>query len=235
MRPVATIALLAGNGVLLFLGVSDLLFVVSDWTGGFAARSEAVFGNFAGPVAVALPLLAVLIATHVAPVLPQSRAILLTAFGQYLLSGLFGVITYLGAFANGVFEVRATFDGLLGRAVWLAFLTIAATAVYRVYRAMYPPPPPAAAYRYPPTVYGQPYPGQPSYPRPTHYRSGASGAVPVDPAETAEVPPIPAPGAPTTVVPTQAGPAAAVPEPPAEPTRLIAPPGTAPGGSAPGQ
>jgi hypothetical protein len=56
-----------------------------------------------------------------------------------------------------------------------------------VYRALYPPPP-KIDYRYGPTVYGRPYPGQPSYPRPTTYTSGpAYQPVPVDPptAETA--------------------------------------------------
>lgn len=166
MRQLAATALLAGNGVFLFLGVSDLLFVVSGWISQFGARSEATFGAFAGPVAIALPLLAMLLATHVQPTVPQARQLLLLALGEYAVSGFFGVLTYLGAFAEGVFSVRSTFNGLIGRAVWLAFLTIAAVAVYRVYRAMYPPVPRGAGYGYSPTVYGRPYPGQPSYPRP---------------------------------------------------------------------
>jgi hypothetical protein len=167
MRHLASVALLAGNAVFLFLGVSTLLFVVSDWFGQFGARSEAVFDLFAGPVGIALPLLAMLIATHVSPPLPQARVILLVALVEYAVSAFFGVITYLGSFAEGAFSVRSTFNGLLGRAVWLAFLTIAITAVYRVYRTMYPPTP--QTYSYGPTVYGRPYPGQPSYPRPGGY------------------------------------------------------------------
>jgi hypothetical protein len=53
--------------------------------------------------------------------------------------------------------------------VWLAFLTVAATAVWRVFRALYPPAP-RQPYSYGPTVYGRPYPGQPSYPRPGNFR-----------------------------------------------------------------
>jgi hypothetical protein len=168
MRYLAASALLAGNGVLLFLGVSNLLFVVSGWVSRFGARSEVVFDTFAGPVAIALPLLAMLIATHVHPVLPQARAILQVALIEYAVSGFFGVITYLGAFAEGVFSIRSTVNGLISRAVWLAFLAIAAVAVYRVYRVLFPPTP-RLPYGYGPPVYGQPYPGQPTYPRPGNY------------------------------------------------------------------
>ena len=168
MRPMAAGALLIGNAVFLFLGLSDLIFVVNGWSRDFGARSIGAFDSFAGPFAVALPLLAVLIATHLAPALPQARTILLGALGSYAFSALFGVITYLGAFAGGLFSVRATFDGLLWRTVWLCFLAIAGMAVYRVYQAMYPAPPPKTAYSYGPTVYGRPYPGQPMYPQPTY-------------------------------------------------------------------
>jgi hypothetical protein len=204
MRHLASVALLAGNAVFLFLGVSTLLFVVSDWFGQFGARSEGVFDLFAGPIAIALPLLAVLIATHVSPPLPQSRVILLVALIEYAVSAFFGVITYLASFAEGVFSVRSTFNGLLGRAVWLAFLTIAITAVYRMYRAMYPPVP--QTYSYGPTVYGRPYPGQPSYPRP-------GGYAPVQPEYTSD------PAAPEAFPP-------APPMAPADPTVRITEPQT---------
>jgi hypothetical protein len=187
--------------------MSTLIFVVSSWVGQFGARSEAVFDTFAGPVAIALPLLAMLIATHVSPPLPQARLILLVALGEYAVSAFFGVITYLGAFAEGVFSVRSTFNGLLGRAVWLAFLTIAITVVYRVYRAMYPPPA-RAAYSYGPTVYGRPYPGQPTYPRP----GGYAATQPTGPGEAPHDPPIGVPD-----------PTVRIPDPSAEATRPIPP------------
>lgn len=183
LRQLAASALLAGNGVLLFLGVSNLLFVVTDWITRFGARSESVFDTFAGPVAIALPLLAMLLATHVNPVLPQSRVILQVALVQYAVSGFFGVVTYLGSFAEGVFSVRSTVNGLISRAVWLAFLAIAAMAVYRVYRTVYPPMP-RSPYGYGPAVYGRPYPGQPTYPRPGNY-SSVHG-----PADPAAAPPV---------------------------------------------
>jgi hypothetical protein len=168
MRPLVAAALLIGNAVFLFIGLSDLLFVVTGWGSQFGARSVAAFDSFAGPFAIGLPLLAVLLATHVAPVLPKSRIILLAALGSYAVSAVFGVITFLGAFAGSLFSVRATFDGLLWRSVWLGFLAMAAMAVYRVYHAMFPPAPPKGTYSYGPTVYGRPYPGQPMYPQPTY-------------------------------------------------------------------
>lgn len=179
MRYLAVCALLAGNGVLLFLGVSDLLFVVSGWITRFGARSEVVFDTFAGPVAIALPLLAMLLATHVHSVLPQARWLLQVALAEYAVSGFFGVITYLGAFAEDVFSIRSTVDGLISRAVWLAFLAIAGVAVYRVYRALYPPIP-RPLYGYGPPVYGQPYPGQPTYPPPGPYSTGPGVVHPGD-------------------------------------------------------
>jgi hypothetical protein len=184
IRPIAASALLIGNGVFLFIGLSDLVFVVSGWASGFGARSGAAFDAFAGPFAVALPLLAVLIATHISPTLPQARTILLAALGSYAFSAVFGVITYLGAFAGSLFSVRDTFDGLLRRSVWLCFLAIAGMAVYRVYHAMFPAPPAKATYSYGPTVYGRPYPGQPMYPQPT-YQPGSTEPRYEEPHETA--------------------------------------------------
>ncbi len=218
MRQLVATALLAGNGVFLFLGISDLLFVVTGWAGQFGVRSAATFDSFAGPVAIALPLLAALLATHVTPALPQARIILLAALVEYGVSALFGVITYLGAFAEGLFSVRATFDGLLGRAVWLAFLTIAVTAVYRIYRAMFPPPP-KASYSYGPTVYGRPYPGQPSYPRPTNYGPASAYSAEPPTAQTTPLPPV------SPVAAHPASPVAAPTQPLTLPTQPTPPPG----------
>jgi hypothetical protein len=215
LRPLAATALLAGNGVLLFLGVSDLIFVVSGWVSQFGARSEATFGTFAGPVAITLPLLATLLATHVSPPLPRCRAILVAALAEYAVSAFFGVITYLGGFAHGVFSVRATFDWLLGRAVWLAFLTIAITVVYRVFRGMYPPAP---VYRYGPTVYGRPYPGQPTYPRTTTYGPG-----PVQRTSDASVVDVPTAESPMPPGALPPEPTQRIPPPAAEETRPMPP------------
>jgi hypothetical protein len=225
MRQIAATALLVGNAVFLFLACSDLVLVVEGWATGFGGRSEATFGTFAGPVSIALPLLAMLLATHISPPLPAARSILLVALGEYVVSAVFGAITYLGAFANGLFGVRATFDGLLSRAVWLAFLTIAATAVYRVYRALYRPVPARDHAR---PVYGRPYPGQPSYP-PSPYRPGPAdswqGPTAAHPTPTPQQPAVP-PSAPPAVPPAVPPQHPAVapleqPAPPADATRRL--------------
>jgi hypothetical protein len=247
MRQLGATALLIGNGVFLFVGLSDLIFVVSGWASDFGVRSAAAFGAFAGPLAIALPLLAVLIATHIAPTVPQARTIVMAALGSYGVSAFFGLITYLGAFAGDLFSIRATFDGLLVRTVWLAFLTVAAMTVYRIYRSTYPSTPSKAAYSYGPTMYGRPYPGQPMYPQPT-YKTGSAEpnyerihepasfdgptaetgwpAVPLQPVPPQPVPPQPVP-------PPPAGAPVAAPDPtvrmaapresPGEPTRLMRP------------
>ncbi len=237
IRPIAANALLIGNGVFLFIGLSDLLFVVNGWASGFGTRSVGAFDAFAGPLAVALPLLAVLIATHMGPTLPKARTILIGALGSYAFSAVFGVITYLGAFAGSLFSVRDTFDGLLWRSVWLCFLAIAGMAVYRVYQAMFPAAPPKAPYG--PTVYGRPYPGQPMYPQPT-YQPGTAEPRYEQPRDTAvfdaptaetgwpAVPPQMAPpAAGPTVTPTVRPAADSDPTvrvmAPADPTRLMPP------------
>src|SRR5262245_9960403 len=74
LRELVAIALLIANGVLQFVGVSALFFVLDNWGGGFGARSAAVFGRFTGPIALGLPMVALLLATHVAPMVRRSRA-----------------------------------------------------------------------------------------------------------------------------------------------------------------
>jgi hypothetical protein len=112
---------------------------------------------------------------------PRSRAILLTVLIQYGVSAGLGVITFLGAFAHDLSSVRATLEGSLGRAVWLALLVLAVIVVYRVLVGLYPPAPPRVRPTYAPgsPVYGRPYPGQPVYPPAAGYPA-ATGAVPAE-------------------------------------------------------
>ena len=162
-RQLGVWALLAANGVLLFLGVSRLLFVIDGWAADFGARSAAGFGDFVGPLALGLPLAAVLVATHVPPMVARSRAVLITALAQLGTSALFGAITFLGAFAYGLPSVRATLEGLLERTTWLALLVFVGIVVFRVLTGLFPAPPKRYAV-YTAPVYGRPYPGQPMFP-----------------------------------------------------------------------
>jgi hypothetical protein len=180
-RQLGALALLTANAVFLFLGLSGLVFVIDGWGSGFGARSAAEFGAFVGPLSLGLPFAAMLLATHVVPMVPRSRAILLTVLIQYGVSAGLGVITFLGAFAHDLFSVRATLEGSLGRAVWLALLVLAVIVVYRVLVGLYPPAPPRVRPAYAPgsPVYGRPYPGQPVYPPAAGYPA-TTGAAPAE-------------------------------------------------------
>ena len=65
LRETAALALLAGNAVFLFLGFTSLFFVLDGWAAEFGARSAATFPVFVGPLSLGLPIVAVLLATHV--------------------------------------------------------------------------------------------------------------------------------------------------------------------------
>lgn len=173
LRELGAIALLAGNAVFLALGFSGLFFVIDRWATDFGLRCAAVFGTFAGPLSIGLPLAAMLLATHVAPMVRRTRPILMTVCVELGVSAFFGFITFLGAFANDLSSARATAEGLARRSVWLGFLVLACIVVVRVWMGLYPAPKPRPAgyLPYAQPTYGRPYPGQPMYPQPT-YRPG---------------------------------------------------------------
>jgi hypothetical protein len=140
MREMVVLALLAGNAVFLFLGFAGLVFVLDGWAIGFGARSVAQFPVFVGPLSLGLPMLAVLLATHVTPVLSRYRLILMAAAIEYAVSAVFGLATFLGAFADDLPAVGATLEGLLYRGVWLGFLVLAALVLARLYVGLVPGP-----------------------------------------------------------------------------------------------
>jgi hypothetical protein len=165
--------LLIGNGVFLTLGFSGLFFVLDGWASSFGLRCAAVYSSFVGPYALGLPIAAMLLATHVAPMLRRSKAILIAVLAELGVSALFGAITFLGAFASDLGSARATVEGLLWRSVWLGFLVVACIVALRLYQGLYPAPKPqtqpsAGFQPYRPPTYGSPYPGQPMYPQPTY-------------------------------------------------------------------
>jgi hypothetical protein len=174
LREISALALLAVNAVLLLLGVVDLLAVIDGWASDFGLRSAAAFPRFVGPVALGLPIAALLIATHVAPMVARTRLVVLTVVAQYAVSAVFGAVTFLGAFAYDLRSARATLEGLLERGVWLGLLIVLGSVATRVWLGLFPPPKPRPV-SYPRVsepVYGMPYPGQPTYPQPT-YQPGA--------------------------------------------------------------
>lgn len=142
-----------------------LLFAFLFWitpTGGtFASRSRGA--DFVSLYTIALPLLAVLIATYVYPVLSAAKFIAGIALLEYAVAAAFGVLTFLIGLAYAFTSINSA-GGALGAfrymvmgAAELAILALAGYAVLRVYQSLggripdvtgrnrpaAPPPPPA--------------------------------------------------------------------------------------------
>jgi hypothetical protein len=212
LRELAAFTLVGVNAVWLFLALVDLLagptVIGSDVFSTdipFDRRAVFLFDSFAGLVPILLPLVAVLITTHITPVAAHSRVVTLIALIEYGVSGLFGVICLFAAFAGLVSEtdgtaVRAGIETFLRGLAMLALLGVAGLVVLRVFIGMFTAPRPVpVAYApagYPP--YGQP--GYPGYGPPQPYPGYGPG---VYGSSTAPPPPYaqPAPFAPPPPVP----------------------------------
>lgn len=160
LRELIAFVLLGANAVLLFAGLVRLLIPAEYTT--FSSRAGDAFNWFAGLQASLLPVLAMLLATHLAPVAPRAKLITQVALGECVGGGLLGALTLLiwvvGRLAEA--EVLDAFLGLLTRFAWLAVFAAAAFVVHRVWRTLYYTPKPKPQ----PGVYGQPRPGWPQQP-----------------------------------------------------------------------
>ncbi|MFY1619438.1 hypothetical protein [Micromonospora sp. WMMD736] len=160
LRELGALALLGANAVFLFVGLLRLL-IPAEYT-DFTGRAGSSFFSFIGVEAVVLPLLAVLLATHVAPVLPKAKLVTQVALGEYAVSALFGTLTLL-IWTVGRLAEAELFDALLGvltRFAWLVIFAVAAWVVFTIWRAFYYVPKPKPQ----PGVYGQPPQGWPQQP-----------------------------------------------------------------------
>ncbi|MFJ6195271.1 hypothetical protein [Micromonospora sp. NPDC092111] len=161
LRELAALVLLGANAVLLFVGLVRLLVPASEYS-TFSGRAGSEFFAFVGIEATVLPLLAVLLATHVAPVSSRAKQLTQLAVGEYAFGALFGALTFLiwlvGRLAEA--EVLDALLGMLTRAAWFAVFLVAAFVVYRIWRTLYYVPRPKPQ----PGVYGQPQPGWPQQP-----------------------------------------------------------------------
>ncbi|MFI6162191.1 hypothetical protein ACIA59_19890 [Micromonospora haikouensis] len=249
LRELIALALLGANAVLLFVGLIRLLAPADYST--FYSRAGSGFFSFAGLEAAVLPVLAVLLATHVAPVAQRAKLIVQVALGEYAVAALLAALTLLIWTVDRLAkaEVLDAFLGLLTRAAWLAIFASGAFVVFRVWRALYFTPKPKPA----PGMYGQPQPGWPQQPgqpgqggpqgwgpgqqggwpsagqQPGYPSAGQPGGFPASAppasAPPASAPPYPAPpqsGSPFT--PPQAGAQPASPFPPPQPMAPAAPP-----------
>jgi hypothetical protein len=180
LRQPAAFVLLIANGLILLFAIMDMFVVLEDWPGNFLTRAGSSFVDFVGIVAIGFPLLAVLLATHVRPRVPQARLITVLALVEYGVSALFGALCLLVDFLHGVTDSQATlgigparraFEDFLVRSGQFTVLAVAAFAVFQIFQGLYVTARPVATNPpyggYPPT-YGQPgYPpahGQPGYP-----------------------------------------------------------------------
>lgn len=116
------------------------LFWIAPTGGSFGARARSA--DFVSIYTIALPLLAVLIAIHVYPILPASKFIAGIALIEYAVALLFGVITFLIGLGYA-FSSADTAGGVLGAfrymvmgAFGLAFLALAGYAVLRAFQSL---------------------------------------------------------------------------------------------------
>ncbi|WP_433285269.1 hypothetical protein [Micromonospora sp. CA-244673] len=169
LRELAALVLLGANAVLLFVGLLRLLVPVDDYS-TFSGRAGSTFFTFVGLESAVLPVLAVLLATHVRPVLPKAKLITQVALVEYGVAAVFGALTFLiwlvGRLADG--EVLDAFLGLLTRVAWLAVFAVAAFVVFKIWRTLYYVPKPKPQ----PGVYGQAQPGWPQQPGPVPGQPG---------------------------------------------------------------
>ncbi|MEU7590020.1 hypothetical protein AB0A95_27450 [Micromonospora sp. NPDC049230] len=155
LRELAALALLGANAVFLFVGLLRLIAP----NGSFTERAGGAFGTFVGLEAVGLPLLAVLLATHISPVVPKAKLITQVALGEYAASAVIGTLTMLISTVGRLADARVL-DALLGvldQIAWMVIFAVAAWVVYTIWRARYYVPRPKPQ----PGVYGQPQAGWP--------------------------------------------------------------------------
>ncbi|WP_018254116.1 hypothetical protein [Salinispora mooreana] len=158
LREPAAFVLLGANALLLFVGLLRLLTSATSAAG----RAGSAAAAFTGIEAVVLPLLAVLLATHLHPVLPRAKLITQVALGQYAFSVFFGALTFLIWSVDRLVsaELLEAFLGFLTQLAGLGLLLLAGFPVYRIWRRLYYVPKPKPQ----PGVYGAPQPGWPAPP-----------------------------------------------------------------------
>ncbi|WP_433531560.1 hypothetical protein ACQPYA_05540 [Micromonospora sp. CA-263727] len=158
LRELAATVLLGANAVFLFVGLIRLLAPQGPYS-TVTGRAGSSFFAFIGVEAIVLPVLAVLLATHVAPVVPRAKPITQVALVQYAASAVLGGLTLLVWMVGRLAEAQV-FDamtGVLTRTAWVALFGVAVYVVWTVWQRLYHVPRPKPE----PGVYGTPQPGWP--------------------------------------------------------------------------
>jgi hypothetical protein len=147
---------------MLFVAVIRLIPSLDGDT--FASRTQDSFYGFVNLATIGLPLLAVLLATHLTPVHPRAKLITTVALAEYAVAAFFALLfgILIGLINVVGYSVRVAFEEFLVRGAWLAVFGIAAFAVFQVWRNLFFVPRPKPQ----PGMYGQPAPGQPGFGQP---------------------------------------------------------------------
>ncbi|MER5459010.1 hypothetical protein ABT008_30025 [Micromonospora sp. NPDC002389] len=181
LRELVAIVLLGANAVFLFVTLIRLITPQGAYS-TVTGRAGSAFYGFVGLEAIVLPLLAVLLATHLAPVVGKAKLITQVALIEYAVSVVLGGLTLL-IWTVGRLAEAQIFDALTGvitRAAWVALFGAAAYVVWTVWRRLYHVPKPKQE----PGLYGTPQqgwapqgnPGQPGgYPGGWQQQPGPGG------------------------------------------------------------
>lgn len=145
-RELAAFVLLGVAGAFLLAGFIALLTTLTDQ---FLNNAGGAFSAFVSIETVALPILAVLLATHLDPVVPKAKLIVLIALIEYAVAALFGLVMLLASLIGDLRgegvpmgPVLAVFLTRLGT---LSLLGLGLFLVIRVYLGAYAPPKPPRA------------------------------------------------------------------------------------------
>lgn len=166
-REVAALILVGAAAVIIFVAFLNFLFGLDN----FGLQAQGDFASLVNLETIVLPLGAVLLATHVKPVVHRARLITLVSLIEYGVAALFGVICLFAAFIHemsggGPFNtggsIRAGFFNLLDNLVMLGLLAFAGFLVLRIWQGVFNTPRPVAPQGY---GYGAGY-GAPGYPQP---------------------------------------------------------------------
>ncbi|GIJ11364.1 hypothetical protein ACFFMR_28165 [Micromonospora andamanensis] len=158
LRELVALVLLGANAVFLFVGLIRLLTPQGAYS-TVTGRAANSFFAFIGIEAVVLPVLAVLLATHLAPTVGRAKLITQVALVEYAVSAVLGGLTLLIWVVGRLAEAQL-FDamtGLLTRVAWVALFAAAGYVVWSVWQRLYHVPRPKPE----PGLYGTPQQGWP--------------------------------------------------------------------------
>ncbi|WBB56577.1 hypothetical protein [Verrucosispora sp. WMMD573] len=187
LRELVALVLLGANAVFLFVGLIRLLTPQGAYS-TVTGRAASSFFAFIGVEAVVLPVLAVLLATHLAPTVGRAKLITQVALIEYAVSAVLGGLTLLIWVVGRLAEAQL-FDamtGLLTRVAWVALFAAAAYVVWSVWQRLYHVPrskPEPGLYGTPQQGWPQPagpgqFGGQPGHPGGGWAPPGQSGGWP---------------------------------------------------------